>query len=97
MAYPYGGEDGRREEDGLDVVPLVDGHLVGHVDALVGRHGHRLLVLLQPAVDPLPVRHRVPAPVEDEPHKVGTLQLQQGAHLAQVLHLHRVLEHLEDL
>ena len=49
------------------------------------------------AIDALPVRHRVPTPVEYEAHKVGPLELEQRAHLLQVLHLHRMLEHLEDL
>ena len=47
LAPTYCGEDGGCEEDGLDVVPLVDGHLVRHVDPLVRRHSHSLLVILQ--------------------------------------------------
>ena len=46
-----GCDDGGREEDALDVGPLVADLLRRDVDALLRRHGHRLLVAQQRVVD----------------------------------------------
>ncbi len=41
----YGCKDGRCEENGLDVAPLIDRLLVGQIDALSGRHRNSFFVL----------------------------------------------------
>ena len=43
------------------------------------------------------VRHRVPAPVEDEPHEEVALRVQPRARLVQHLDLQRVLQRLKYL
>lgn len=48
-------------------------------------------------VDVVAVRHRVPAPVEDEPHEEVALRVQPRARLVQHLDLQRVLQRLEYL
>ena len=48
-------------------------------------------------IDPEPVRHRIPAPVEYEVDKVFPLVFDQVLDLTESLNLQRMLQSLEDL